>query len=99
MKQSPMWPIMQSVGPTIAYDGHFMFGAYYAQGGFPDRWQAVRVPVLVVNGDVSIPFMPAAADAVAAELPNGTRVTLAGQDHGPKPEVFAPLIRSFLASP
>ena len=99
MKRSPMWPIMQSVGPTIAYDGHFMFDAYYAQGGFPDRWQAVRVPVLVVNGDVSFPFMPAAADAVAAELPNGTRVTLAGQDHGPKPEVFAPLIRSFLASP
>ncbi|MEQ1771303.1 MAG: alpha/beta hydrolase [Devosia sp.] len=28
MKQSPMWPVMQGIGRTIAYDGQFMFDAY-----------------------------------------------------------------------
>jgi pimeloyl-ACP methyl ester carboxylesterase len=54
------------------------------------------MPVLVVNGDSSLPFMPAAADAVAKALPHPSRKVLAGQDHGPKPEVFAPVIRGFL---
>lgn len=97
-KQSPMWPIMQSVGPTIAYDGHFMFDAYYTEGRFPDRWRKATMPVLVVDGDASFPFMAAAAEAVAAELPKASRKTLAGQDHGPKPDVFAPVIRDFLGS-
>ncbi len=97
-KTSPMWPIMQSIGPTIAYDGQFMFDAYYTTGKFPDHWQRAKLPVLVVNGDASFPFMPAAADAVAKALPNASRKTLAGQDHGPKPEVMAPVIREFLGA-
>ena len=87
---------MQSIGPTIAYDGQVMFNAYYTAGKFPARWQKATMPVLVLNGDASFPFMPAAADAVAAELPNATRKTLAGQDHGPKPHVMAPVLREFL---
>jgi pimeloyl-ACP methyl ester carboxylesterase len=97
-KQSPMWPIMQSIGPTIAYDGQFMFDAYYTAGKFPDRWKQATMPVLVVNGDASFPFMPSAADAVAKVLPNASRKTLAGQDHGPKPDAFAPTIREFLGA-
>jgi pimeloyl-ACP methyl ester carboxylesterase len=96
-KQSPIWPLMQSIGPTIAYDGRFMFGGYYTEGKFPARWKNATQPVLVLNGDASFPFMPMAADAVAAELPNASRKTLAGQDHGPKPDVMAPVLREFLA--
>jgi pimeloyl-ACP methyl ester carboxylesterase len=97
-RHSPIWPLMQSIGPTISYDGHFMFDAYYATGHFPDRWRNATMPVLVVSGDRSFPFMPAAADAVAKALPNATRKVLAGQDHGPKPDVFAPVLRAFLKS-
>jgi pimeloyl-ACP methyl ester carboxylesterase len=96
-KQSPIWPLMQSIGPTIAYDGRFMFGGYYTEGKFPARWKKATLPVLVLNGDASFPFMPMAADAVAAELPNASRKTLAGQDHGLKPDVMAPVLREFLA--
>lgn len=95
-KQSPMWPIMESVAPTIAYDGHFMFNAYYDDGRFPDRWRNATMPVLVANGDASFPFMPSAADAVAAALPNASRKVLAGQGHGPRPDVMAPVVREFL---
>ena len=97
-KQSPIWPIMVSVGPTIAYDGHFMFDGYYTAGKFPDRWKKATMPVLVLNGDASFPFMPSAAAAVAAALPNATQKVLAGQDHGPKPDVMAPALRAFLGA-
>jgi pimeloyl-ACP methyl ester carboxylesterase len=96
-KHSPIWPLMQSIGPTIAYDGQVMFNAYYTAHKFPSRWKGATQPVLVLNGDASFPFMPAAADAVAVELPNATRKTLAGQDHGPKPDVMAAVLRQFLA--
>ena len=89
--------MMKSIGPTIAYDGRFMFDAYYTEGKFPERWRNVKIPVLVVNGDASFPFMPMAAEAVAAELPNAKRKVLPGQDHGPKPEAMAPVIREFLS--
>ena len=56
------------------------------------------MPVLVLNGDASFPFMPMAADAVAAALPNATQKVLAGQDHGPKPDVMAPIVREFLGA-
>jgi len=64
-------------------------------GLFAGCWQNARLPVLVLNGDASFPFTPAAADAVAAELPNAT--PLAGQGHGPRPEVIAPVPHEFLA--
>ena len=95
-KQSEMWPLMQSIGPTIAYDGQTMFDAYYTAGKFPARWSKVTQPVLILDGDASFNFMNAAANAVAKELPNATRKTLAGQDHGPKPDVMAPVLREFL---
>lgn len=95
MKGTPVWPVMESIGPTIAYDGQFMFDAYYTAGKFPKRWKHAKMPVLVLDGDASFPFMNAAANAVAAELPNATRKTLAGQDHGPKPEAMAPVLRGF----
>ena len=97
MKKTPIWPVMESIGPTIAYDGKFMFDAYYTEGKFPARWKHAKMPVLILDGDASFPFMNAAANAVATELPNASRKTLAGQDHGPKPEAMAPVLREFLA--
>jgi len=96
MKASPFWLVMESIAPTIAYDGRVMMGAYYDAGRFPDRWQRIAAPVLVANGDASFPFMPAAAEAVATALPNAARKVLPGQGHGPAPEVFAPAIEEFL---
>ena len=88
--------MMESVGHTIGYDGRFMFEAYYTEGKFPKRWRNATMPVLVVNGDASVPFIPMAAEAVAAALPNASRKVLPGEGHGPKPETLAPVIREFL---
>ena len=98
MKSTPIWPVMESIGPTITYDGRFMFDAYYTAEKFPARWKHARMPVLILDGDASFPFMNAAANAVAAELPNATRKTLAGQNHGPRPDAIAPVLREFLGT-
>jgi pimeloyl-ACP methyl ester carboxylesterase len=97
MKQSPFWPMLEPVGQTIEYDALCM-GKEAIEGGLAktQRWNKVEQPVLVVNGDASFPFMPAAADVVAKVLKNASRKTLPGQGHGPAPEVIAPVVLEFL---
>jgi hypothetical protein len=47
-------------------------------------------PVLVLNGDASFPLR------WRRNCPTRRARTLQGQDHGPKPEVMAPVLREFL---
>jgi len=96
MRASPFWPMMEPIGPTIAYDGRIMFGAYYTAHRFPDRWQRITQPTLVINGDASFPFIPAAAVAVTAALPNAAHRVLPGQGHGPAVDALAPILAEFL---
>lgn len=97
MKQSPFWAMLEPVGHTIEYDALCM-GKEAIEGGLAttQRWNRVTQPALVVNGDASFPFMPAAADVVAKVLANASRKTLAGQGHGPAPEAIAPVVLEFL---
>lgn len=97
MKQSPFWQMLEPVGHTIEYDALCM-GKEAIEGGLAEtqRWNKVLQPVLVVDGDASFPFMAGAANVVAKVLKNASRKTLAGQDHGPAPEVIAPVVLEFL---
>lgn len=96
MRQGPNWPLLERIAHTMAYDWRILFKAYYAEDRFPEDWSQTTVPVLIVNGDASLPFMPATADAIAAALPGADRLVLPGQGHSPAPEVIAPAIRDFL---
>jgi pimeloyl-ACP methyl ester carboxylesterase len=98
MKASPFWSVMEGVAHTIAYDGRIMFGAFVDKELPVERWSAVTMPVLVLDGDASFAFTKAAADAVANALPNASRETLAGQTHGADPAVITPVLKSFLGS-
>jgi len=98
MKQSPFWNVLEGVAPTIAYDGRVMFDAYYRDHQFPRRWSKVTMPALVINGDATFPFIAASVEAVAKALPNATRRTLAGQGHGPAPEVIGPVLAEFIGA-
>jgi pimeloyl-ACP methyl ester carboxylesterase len=95
-RQSPGFPAFAAVGHTIAYD--FRIIAEASAGGFPERWQAATMPILIIDGDQSFGFMRAGADAVAAALPNARRLTLAGQSHDVDIAVLVPVIRDFLAN-
>jgi pimeloyl-ACP methyl ester carboxylesterase len=91
VKQSPDWPLMEAVAPTLAYDYRVL-----GDGGVPvQAARAVAVPALVLDGAESPPFKHEAADALAKALPNARRQTLAGQATQVPPEVLAPILGRF----
>lgn len=101
MRQSPMWSEMEGLAHTLAYDATIIGDT---QRGDPlplRKWASVTVPTLVMDGTVFLgseerhEFMRHGADEIARVLPNGRRLTLEGQDHGPADDVLAAVLREF----
>jgi pimeloyl-ACP methyl ester carboxylesterase len=96
MRSMPMWPGLEALAHTIAYDGRVM-GAHVSGRRFsPGEWDDVTVPVLVCDGGDSPPWMRNGARALADALPNATYRTLEGQTHQVAPEALAPAVTEFL---
>lgn len=95
MRQEPFWAGFEAMAHTLAYDGRIMGDTQSGQPLPQGRWASVTVPVLVMDGGASHSSMHRAAQALAALLPGSQRRTLAGQDHGPDPEVLAPALDEF----
>lgn len=93
-KESAGWKAFSSVGLTIEHDYRILADAR-ATDAPPTRWQNAIMPVLVLDGDKSFPFMAAGADWVASSLHNVERMTLADQAHDYDPNVLAPLLTIF----
>jgi len=101
MRQSPMWPGLEAVSHTLAYDVTIMGNT---QRGDPlplRKWASVAVPTLVMDGTLSFgreeghAFMRHGAQELAAILPDARHRTLQGQDHGPADDVLAPVLKEF----
>lgn len=90
-RRSPMWPGMEAIAPTLAYDDAAMAGGLVPR----ERLAALPVPVLAVAGGASPDWMREAARAVADAAPNGTYRTLAGQTHRVDPAALAPVLAEF----
>lgn len=94
MRQTPIWPLFESVAPTLAYDNAIM-----GDGSVPrEQLASITVPTLVIDGGASPAFMHNAAQAVALALPHAQHRTLEGQTHDVAPEVLAPVLVEFFAS-
>jgi len=93
MRESPMWAGMEQVAHTLAYDGRVVNG-FKLQ---PGRVAAVATPALVMDGGQT-PWMSSGAEALADALPNGTHRRLEGQQHGPSPDLIAPVLIEFFSS-
>jgi pimeloyl-ACP methyl ester carboxylesterase len=96
MRQAPFWPGMEAIAPTLAYDHAEIIG---------ERWSAptdlaarVFAPALVMAGDASLPFMPAAARALSQAMPQGQLRIMEGQTHEVNPGVLAPVLLEFFTS-
>jgi pimeloyl-ACP methyl ester carboxylesterase len=95
MRQTPTWSGMEELAHTIAYDGKVM-GDQMSGEPLPSAWSSsVRIPTLVMDGGDSPAWARHAVQTLADILPRGERRTLAGQDHGPAPEVLAPALEAF----
>jgi pimeloyl-ACP methyl ester carboxylesterase len=101
MRQSPMWPGLEALAHTLAYDVTIIGNT---QRGDPlplRKWASVTVPTLVMDGTMflgreeSHEFMRHGAQELASILPHAQRRTLEGQDHGPADEVLVPALKAF----
>ena len=89
--------VLEQIAPTLTYDAKIVEGSYPGQK-WPERYRKNKVPVLLLDGDKTFPFLPFGVEALSKVLANSSRRTLPGQDHGPAPEAIAPAIRDFLGA-
>lgn len=90
-RQSPMWPGMESIAPSLAYDDAVM-----GDGLVPEaRLASITAPVLSLAGGASPEWMREAARIVADTTPRGTCRVLERQSHMVEPEVLAPVLAEF----
>jgi pimeloyl-ACP methyl ester carboxylesterase len=95
MRRSPMWPSLETVAPTLAYDHAGILGK---NASIPaERAARVRVPTLVMHGVASFPFMGATAQSLARIIPAAELRSLEGQTHTVDPAVLAPVLVEFFA--
>jgi pimeloyl-ACP methyl ester carboxylesterase len=97
IKQSPSWPAMEAMAHTIPYDARIMDGLMTGSTEPLARWASLAMPILVLDGGASPPWIRHGASALADVLPNATTATLEGQAHSPDPDVLAPVLLRFFA--
>jgi pimeloyl-ACP methyl ester carboxylesterase len=96
IRQTPMWPLWESIGQTLAYDHIADLGE---DASVPvERAAMVRVPTLVINGSASFPFMHPTAIALANAIPHAQHRTLEGQTHEVSAEALVPVLIEFFKS-
>jgi pimeloyl-ACP methyl ester carboxylesterase len=95
MRQSPAWPGLEKIAPTLLYDGMVM-GDMMAGSPAPlQRYASVGVRTLVMDGGASPEWMHHGVAALAGVLANATRKTLPDQTHAADPAVLAPALEEF----
>jgi pimeloyl-ACP methyl ester carboxylesterase len=93
MRHEPFWPALEAIAPTLAYDHTAILGK---DASIPTEWAAkLSVPVLVMNGSASFPFMYTTARALSQALPHAELRTLEGQTHDVDSKVLAPVLVEF----
>ena len=93
MRQAPMWPPLEAIAPTLAYDHTAILGKDNAVP--TERAAHVLVPTLVMNGGASYPFMYETARTLSKAIPHARLRTLEGQGHGPADDVLASALNEF----
>jgi pimeloyl-ACP methyl ester carboxylesterase len=95
MRESPMWPMLEAVAPTMAYDAAVLGD----DASVPTvRAAGVAVPTLVLDGEATYPFMHDTAMALARAIPGARHRTLEGQTHEVTADALAPVLVEFFAS-
>jgi pimeloyl-ACP methyl ester carboxylesterase len=94
MRQQDFWPAMAALGPTLAYDHTAILGK---DAAVPvERAARLAVPVLVMYGTASFPFMAETARKLRQAMPHAELRALEGQGHDVSPAALAPALLEFL---
>lgn len=96
MRESEMWPGLEAVAHTIAYDGRIVGDTMSGRPLRTDLGDKVGVPVLVLHGTGTWPFLATGARAIAELLPTATLEPVPGENHSTTPDMLAPVLREFI---
>src|SRR5215471_17233627 len=92
LRRAPFRPALEAIAHTLVYDATIL-----GDMSLPtDLLRSVTTPTLVIAGGTN-PFMTAAANAVAATLPNADARILEGQTHDIDPSMLSPVLKGFLS--
>jgi pimeloyl-ACP methyl ester carboxylesterase len=91
MRQAPMWPGMEALAHTLAYDATIMGDSTVPTG----LVASIKAPTLVLDGSDTGAWAANSARALTAALPNPRHRTLNGQNHNVAWDVLAPVLREF----
>jgi pimeloyl-ACP methyl ester carboxylesterase len=95
--QAPIWPLLEPVAPTIAYDGRISRD-YMAGSAEPlARFAEIAVPVLAVAGDQTEPFIIDGVRALAGQAPRSEFVPIPGGTHQIDPALVGPVYAEFVS--
>ncbi|MEV6634937.1 alpha/beta hydrolase [Actinoplanes sp. NPDC051470] len=93
MKNAPFWDAMAASASCLTYEADVA-----ADFALPsDALKSITIPTLVIDG-ATIPWITAAAEAIANALPHAHRTTLPGQPHNVDAAAIAPIVTAFFAS-
>jgi pimeloyl-ACP methyl ester carboxylesterase len=90
-RQAPMWPGMEALAHTLAYDATIMGDSTVPTG----LVASIKAPTLVLDGSDTGAWAANSARALTAALPNPRHRTLNGQNHNVAWDVLAPELREF----
>ncbi|RYD97622.1 MAG: alpha/beta hydrolase [Sphingomonadales bacterium] len=96
LMQSPAWAGLASVGHTIAYDYTIIANAT-DDDHLPERWRAIKAPVLLLTGGDTFPFMHAGAEWAMKVIPGARHEIIPGLTHEFDPVMLAPVLVEFFS--
>ncbi|MGI5269013.1 alpha/beta fold hydrolase [Nonomuraea sp. CA-218870] len=91
MRGQPMWPALEAIAPTLAYDDELLCGGRVPR----DLASAITVPVLVLSGAASSDGLQRAAEDTADAIPTAEHRSLDGQTHDVQADALAPALTAF----
>jgi pimeloyl-ACP methyl ester carboxylesterase len=97
MRKMPMWPELEKVAHTLAYDATIMGDTQSGNPLPPGQWTSATSPTLVIVGGESEPFFHHGTRALVEILPNAQLRALEGQSHEVNSEALAPVLVGFFS--
>ncbi len=97
VRQSPFWPVMLGMAPTLVADGLALGGDDHSLPR--DLLASIDVPVLTIaSTGTQLPWLAQTAERVAEALPGGRAIRLEGGFHEVPAPVLAPALADFYRS-
>jgi len=97
LRNAPVWPALESVAHTLAYDAAVMGDTTIGSVEPLKRWASLQTPTLVIDGGDSPAWARNAVSAIAETLPHAERRTIEGQTHQVSADALAPILDAFFA--